>query len=147
MATSAPSQNWNRVVGVDGAHVIRERTITHADLPPSLLALLSPRDAPASLETIVIGGEVCPPAAVRAWASRVRLVSVYGPTEATVCTSLCICDPAWQRPLIGQPIPGVELAILDEAGNPVEPATPGELYIGGAGVALGYVDRPALEVP
>jgi amino acid adenylation domain-containing protein/thioester reductase-like protein len=120
--------------------VIRQRGITHCDLPPSLLPLLDPAVCPPSLRTLVIGGEVAAPAAVRAWASRVRVVNVYGPTEATVCSTLGVCGPDWQRPLIGQPIAGTALAIVDASGESLE----GELWIGGAGIADGYLDRPEL---
>jgi len=114
--------------------VLRQRAITHVDLPPSLLPLLPADEAPPALRTIVVGGEVCAPAAIRAWAARVRVIDVYGPTEATVCTTLIACDPAWDRPLLGTPLPHVELGVVDD-----------ELWITGPGVADGYLDRPALE--
>ncbi len=113
--------------------VLRQRAITHVDLPPSLLPLL-PLEPPPSLRTIVVGGEVCAPAAIRAWASRVRVVNVYGPTEATVCTSLAICDASWQRPLLGSTLPHVTCEVVDD-----------ELQIAGPGLADGYLDRPQLE--
>jgi thioester reductase-like protein len=114
---------------------LRSDAITHADLPPSLLPLVDPGTLPPCLETVVIGGEVCPPGAVRGWARRVRLVNVYGPTEATICTSLCTCDAElWSHPLIGKPLAHVEYAVDD-----------GELLIAGPALALGYVDRPDLE--
>lgn len=108
--------------------------ITYADLPPALLGHLDPADAPACLETITIGGEVCPPAAVRRWSTRVRLVNVYGPTEATVCASLCVCDPGWSGPRLGAPLPGVIFRVVE-----------GELWIGGECLALGYLGRPELD--
>jgi amino acid adenylation domain-containing protein/thioester reductase-like protein len=123
---------------------LRAHAATHVDLPPSLLPLLRPEDMPPSLRTVIIGGEAAPPAEVRRWAARLRVVNVYGPTEATVCTSLCACDTSWRRPLIGRPIPGATLHILDEARRPVPAGTPGELYIGGVGLALGYLGRPDL---
>ncbi len=114
---------------------LRLHAITHADLPPSLLARVPATEAPASLETVIIGGEVCPLATVRSWARRVRLVNVYGPTEATICTSLVRCDAdTWDRPRLGQPLPHVEYRVED-----------GELLIGGPALALGYVQRPELD--
>jgi amino acid adenylation domain-containing protein/thioester reductase-like protein len=112
---------------------IARRAITHADLPPSLLALVPDDALPACLETIVIGGEPCPVEVVRRVAARVRLVNVYGPTEATVCASLTVCTPEWCRPAIGVPLPGVRYRVVG-----------GELYIAGDGVALGYLGDAAL---
>jgi len=127
------------------AELIRERQITHMDIPPALLRLMKPDDMPACLETIIIGGEVCPPEVVRSWAKRLRVVNVYGPTESTVCTSLCLCDPeSWTGPLIGSPLPGVTYHLLDEELHAVQPGTPAELYIGGIGLARGYLNRPDL---
>ncbi|MFI5719795.1 AMP-binding protein [Nocardia sp. NPDC051750] len=115
--------------------LLRTRAITHADLPPSLLTRIDPASAPACLRVVVIGGEVCAPDTVRAWAARVRLVNVYGPTEATVCTSMQVCDPqTWARPLLGTPLPHIEYDLVD-----------GELLISGSGLALGYIDRPDAE--
>ncbi|MBA3994531.1 MAG: hypothetical protein C0469_13465 [Cyanobacteria bacterium DS2.3.42] len=125
--------------------LLNERNITHMDVPPSLLKTIPSDQAPASLETIIIGGEACAPDVVRAWAQKCLVVNVYGPTEATVCTSLGACDAeTWDRPLIGQPIPNVEYYILDENQKPVPRGTPGELYIGGIPIAKGYVDEPEL---
>lgn len=107
--------------------VLEEARVTHVDLPPAVVArtrLAGP------LETVVMGGEVCPLDAARRWASVVRLVNVYGPTEATICTSLGRVDPtAWHHPELGTPIPGVTYREVD-----------GELWIAGEALALGYTD-------
>jgi amino acid adenylation domain-containing protein len=113
--------------------VVRDRSITHVDMPPSLLARLQVGEAPACLQTVVVGGEVCPPEVVRRWAGQVRLVNVYGPTEATVCSSLVRCDIRWSRPDIGTPLPNVAYRVVD-----------GELWIGGIGLFLGYRNQPEL---
>ena len=112
--------------------VIRSQSITHADLPPAVLSRLDERDCPGSLQTVVVGGEVSHPETIQRWSTRVRLINVYGPTEATVCTSLVRCDPRWELPSIGIPLPHVEYRI-DEADT-----DQGELWIGGPAVALGY---------
>jgi nonribosomal peptide synthetase MxcG len=130
--------------GPDLLSELARQRITHADLPPSLLAELDPKLAPPDLETVVIGGEVCPPHVVRSWAERVRLVNVYGPTEATVCTSLSVCDPRWDRPRIGRPLPGVRYRVAGERLEPLGPGSPGELWIGGDCLAEGYHGRPDL---
>ena len=108
--------------------------ITHCDMPPSLLRILRPEDMPQSLGCIIIGGEACPPDAVRRWALRMNVINVYGPTETTICTSLCPCDAdGWTRPLLGTPFDGVEYRVIDD-----------ELYIGGCQVARGYLNLPDL---
>ena len=125
--------------------LLRERAITHVDLPPALLGVLDPTELPETLRTVVIGGEPASAQAVRKWASRVRLVNVYGPTEATVCSSLGPCDPVtWADPLLGQPIPGVRYQVLDEELAPVQPGEIGELFIAGIGLARGYLNQPDL---
>lgn len=114
---------------------LHNHNITHADLPPALLRAFTPEDLPASLDTIIIGGEACPPETVRAWAKSRHVINVYGPTETTICTSLCRCDAArWDRPLLGDAFDGVDYSIED-----------GELLIGGIQLARGYLNLPALN--
>ncbi len=122
--------------------LMEARGISHADLPPSLLRHLDPRQAPSCLKTIIIGGEPSPPALLRPWARQLNLVNVYGPTEATVCSSLMRCAPDWSAPLLGQPLPGTCYQILDPEG---QAAQEGELYIQGVGLALGYQAQPQLS--
>ena len=121
----------------DGAvliKILQDKQITHFDCPPSLLGIFDPHQMPEAFETIIIGGEVCPPETVRKWAEKFRIVNVYGPTETTVCSSLCLCDAQkWQKPLIGQAVTGTDFKVLD-----------GELYIAGDGLARGYLRQPAL---
>jgi amino acid adenylation domain-containing protein/thioester reductase-like protein len=120
----------------DGAalqRLLHEESITHMDIPPSLLKVMDPEGMPQSLEAVIIGGEAADPEAVRSWAQKFRVVNVYGPTEATVCTSMNLCTPGWDRPLLGQPLPGVIYSVMD-----------GELYIGGKMLARGYLNHPEL---
>lgn len=123
---------------------LHKNQITHIDIPPALLGVLNPADMPTSIETIIIGGEVCPAATVRKWAAHFRVVNVYGPTEATVCSSLCCCGPDWNRPLIGTALPGVSYAIVKD-NLPAKPNVPGELYIMGDCLARGYLNRSELN--
>ncbi|MFN7114712.1 MAG: AMP-binding protein [Alphaproteobacteria bacterium] len=114
---------------------LRQHHITHCDMPPSLLRTLLPDDMPPCLATVIIGGEACPPDAVRRWAQRLNVINVYGPTETTICSSLCVCDAArWDRPLLGTPFAGVEYRVIDS-----------ELYIGGCQTARGYLNLPDLN--
>src|SRR5262249_6364379 len=85
------------------------------------------------------------PALVRRWAQRFRVVNVYGPTEATVCSSLCLCAPgSWDQPVLGTPLPGTRYFVLDGDLQPVAPGTPGELCIASPGLARGYLNQPGL---
>jgi len=75
------------------------------------------------------------------------LINNYGPTEATVVTTSGRVPPtsnAQTPPTIGRPIDNMQVYILDEQLRQVPNGTPGELYIGGAGLALGYLNRPEL---
>ncbi|HUR54422.1 MAG TPA: AMP-binding protein [Gemmataceae bacterium] len=115
--------------------LLHERRVTHIDLPPAMLRVLDIDAMPDTLRTIVIGGEAAAVEVVRKWAGRFRVVNVYGPTEATVCTSLCVIDPAtWTEPLLGRPIANTGYHVLD-----------GELHISGVGLARGYLNRPELD--
>ncbi|HEV2755011.1 MAG TPA: amino acid adenylation domain-containing protein, partial [Actinomycetota bacterium] len=74
-----------------------------------------------------------------------ELVNHYGPTEATVVASAGRVETTGEAPpSIGRPIDNTAVYVLDPYGNPVPLGVPGELYVGGAGVARGYVNRPAL---
>ncbi len=75
------------------------------------------------------------------------VVNNYGPTECTVVATsgtVRAGDGGERIPTIGRPIANTQIHILDEEMRPVPVATPGEIYIGGAGVARGYLNRPDL---
>lgn len=121
--------------------VIKDRKVTHTDIPPSLLRLMNPQSCPDTLRTIVIGGEAADITTVRKWSKRLNLVNVYGPTEVTVCTSLCKCTPEWEVPIVGREIDNTQYCIFNE-GN--MNATEGELWISGIGLAIGYLKNELL---
>lgn len=109
--------------------------LTHMDLPPSQLGALLAQGLPETLRTIVVGGEVADRGALRRAAAFVRVLNVYGPTEATICASIeRITQAATDDAGIGLPIEGAVFRFDDGSANE------GELLIGGAGVALGYLD-------
>ena len=124
---------------------IREFGITHAVLPPSMLSSL-PEEAVQGIQVLVSAGEACPPdMAARFYQGRVFL-NAYGPTENTVYTS---CYEVTEEPRgatvpIGKPVQNTRFYVLDAFLNPVPVGVPGELYIGGVGVARGYLRRPRL---
>ncbi len=124
--------------------------ITYIDIPPSVLKLLNPQEKPDCLQSMVIGGEVCPSDIVRQWSRALHLVCVYGPTEATICTSYTVCDENWDKPLIGKPIANIKYHLRDpnDAGKEItveaNKKQEAELYISGLGLARGYLFREKL---
>ncbi|MFI0976472.1 amino acid adenylation domain-containing protein [Streptomyces sp. NPDC021093] len=114
-------------------------------LPPAALAALDPQAlAPGSVVLAV--GDRCPVDLARVWARSHRFVNGYGPTEATVGATFFEGEiPQDMRRLpIGRPIPGAEVYVLDAHLAPVPVGVTGEIYIGGPGVARGYLGRPEL---
>ncbi|MEU7861241.1 non-ribosomal peptide synthase/polyketide synthase [Nonomuraea sp. NPDC049141] len=116
---------------------IREWGVDTATLPPSLLATLDPAELPSL--TVVSAGEHLDAGLAEAWGGRHRLLNAYGPTESTVCATISR-TPA----TIGAPIANTTAHVLDSHLNPVPTGVPGELFVGGLGVARGYHGRPAL---
>jgi non-ribosomal peptide synthetase-like protein len=109
---------------------------------PTLLATLD-RDVP-SIHTLVVGGEPCPLDLVERWSrSGRRILNTYGPTETTVTATWCELKPG-RTVTIGRPMPGYRIHLLDESLQPVPHGEAGEICIGGAGVAQGYVNSPEL---
>ena len=124
---------------------LRRYGITHALLPPVALSAMLPSEGLETLKTLMVGGEACSAAVVERWAPGRRFVNAYGPTEATVCASMYVCDPQQTgAPPIGHPIANTKLYILDARREPVPIGVAGELYIAGAGLTRGYLNRPEL---
>ncbi|HEV7657713.1 MAG TPA: non-ribosomal peptide synthetase [Mycobacteriales bacterium] len=122
---------------------LRRERVTHVTLPPSVLAVLSPDDLP-DLRGLVSAGEAVSAAVVERWAPGRRFVNGYGPTEVTVGAAAAVCVPDGRPPAIGRPFDNVRVYVLDAGGDPVPVGIPGELHVGGPGVARGYHGRPAL---
>ncbi|HEY0736226.1 MAG TPA: condensation domain-containing protein, partial [Herpetosiphonaceae bacterium] len=101
-----------------------------------------------SLRYVVSGGEPLSDEVYQRFVSRLRatLCNCYGPTEATIDTTFWVGAPgdAAARPRIGRPLPNVQVYVLDRRMEPVPVGVVGELYVGGAGLARGYHQRPAL---
>ena len=135
-----------------------DRGVTVLSQTPSAFRGLDEADrqtkTPLALRYVVFGGEALPATVLRPWVERhgdqkPALINMYGITEATVHTT-------FKRVLgqdlesaamvsIGAPLDGWRLNLLDADRQPVPQGTAGELYIEGAGVALGYLNRPALN--
>lgn len=123
---------------------LRDARVTTAMLPPALLAELTEDLALPDLHTLTYIGEVCLPHVAERWGAGRRFVNVYGPTEVTVAASASDERRPGAAPPIGKPIPGRVLHVLDEHRRPVPPGEPGELYVGGPGLARGYWRLPEL---
>ena len=139
--TVVPSE---RRLGAALSGFLAEQRVTHASLPPVVLAGLDPASVSSDV-VIEVGGEVCPPDLVRAWAGPDRvLFNTYGPTETTIDATVWRGDAASRSVPIGTPIAGARAYVLDDAMRPVPIGVPGELHVAGAGVARGYAGQPAL---
>ncbi|SFM71927.1 amino acid adenylation domain-containing protein [Pseudonocardia ammonioxydans] len=131
-----------RLPGPELAGYAREHAVTVMALPPALLAALPP-DVDLPRATLLAGTERVSPELVARWGRDRRMVNAYGPTEATVNSTLGECDPARTGPTvpIGVPDPQTTVHVL---GPDLAPADEGELYLGGPGLARGYLNRPGL---
>ncbi|QES44575.1 hypothetical protein DEJ49_29470 [Streptomyces venezuelae] len=129
--------------GPDLIELLRTEEITHCTLVPSVLRVLSEKTLPGSL-TLIVGGEACGPEIVERWSAGRKMFNAYGPTEITVCATLSEALSGAVVPPIGRPIANVRTYVLDGGLSPVPPGVPGELYVAGAGVARGYLDRPGM---
>jgi amino acid adenylation domain-containing protein len=125
------------------AGVIERQGITAGTFPPALLSSL-PLERLSSVRTMVVAGDACPRELAARWAPGRRLFNAYGSTETTVCASIYRCDGKEKGSYIGRPIANTRLYVLDGELNPVPVGVAGELYIGGAGLARGYLGRPEL---
>ncbi|NKF30217.1 amino acid adenylation domain-containing protein [Pseudomonas sp. BGM005] len=136
------------------AQVIREQRISVIQFVPVLLQQFLEQDDVSqcsSLTDVFCGGGDLTPALARLVRERlpqVRLHNVYGPTEATVDSTVWTLEPSMAVPdsalPIGRPINNTRLYVLDAAERPVPMGVIGQLFIGGAGVARGYLGLPQL---
>jgi amino acid adenylation domain-containing protein/non-ribosomal peptide synthase protein (TIGR01720 family) len=136
----------------------RERVTVLSQTPSAFRALARADEAaPLPLEhlrAVVFGGEALQYESLRGWMDRYgparpRLVNMYGITETTVhVTWHVVGGDDLRHPRagsgVGVPISDLRAYVLDAAGQPAPTGVPGELYVGGAGVARGYLGRPAL---
>jgi amino acid adenylation domain-containing protein len=137
----------------------RER-LTVLNLPTAfwheLVVALSEQGVPSlsGVRLVIIGGEHANAERLARWfelvGDRIRLVNTYGMTEATAVSTTCNLAPLipartlGARVPLGAPIAGVHAYVLDDRLDPAPPGLPGELWIGGVGLARGYLHRPSL---
>ncbi len=138
-------------------HLLRREGVTVLNQTPSafrqlVTALAAETGTLPALRWIIFGGEPLDLQAVRIWMQRFgdrrpRLVNMYGITETTVhvtCRPLSGADLTCASP-IGRPLADLQVHVLDREMQPVPIGVPGEMYVGGAGVARGYLRRPELN--
>jgi amino acid adenylation domain-containing protein len=133
------------------ADTIRGERISILHCVPSLLRLLVEEpafDESLALRAVMCGGEALPPQLVTRFQSRIgaKLYNVYGPTETIIDSTFWSCEecnPHCAVP-IGRPIPNAQVYILDDLLRLLPIGVAGDLYIGGVGMARGYVRRPDL---
>ncbi|MCY1022279.1 non-ribosomal peptide synthetase [Pyxidicoccus sp. MSG2] len=128
---------------------LRRHALDVLDCTPSqlgpLLARGLGREPDLSPARVLVGGEAIE---ARTWAElsrseSTRFINLYGPTECTVDATACTVDGA-SGPSIGRPLHNMRVYLLDRSLRPVPLGMPGELFIGGVGVARGYVGQPTL---
>ncbi|MFN7525831.1 MAG: MupA/Atu3671 family FMN-dependent luciferase-like monooxygenase [Dolichospermum sp.] len=132
------------------ADLIKRHQVTHLQCTPSMASLLIAdtlnRQALSQLSNLMIGGE----AFTEALAKELRQIipgqihNMYGPTETTVWSATHTLAQVNGVVPLGRPIANTELYVLDNNQQPVPVGIAGELYIGGAGVTRGYLNRPEL---
>ncbi|MEV5575414.1 non-ribosomal peptide synthase/polyketide synthase [Spirillospora sp. NPDC052269] len=125
--------------------------LTHLHVTAGMFRVLADEDPEcfAPLREVLTGGDVVPAAAVarvREAGPDVAVRHLYGPTEITLCATghvLAPEDPARAVLPIGGPLANTRVYVLDRFLRPVPPGVVGELYVAGAGLARGYLERPA----
>ncbi|MBV8457602.1 MAG: amino acid adenylation domain-containing protein, partial [Acetobacteraceae bacterium] len=130
------------------AEAVRAHGITTLQLVPSILDFFieaAAKEGIASLCRLFSGGEVLRSETRSRFGSRLSatLINLYGPTEAAIDATFWVCHGDGEVP-IGRPVANVQAYILDAHLQPVPPGVLGELYLGGAALSRGYLNRPEL---
>jgi amino acid adenylation domain-containing protein len=124
------------------SQLMQHDAITHATLPPALLPHLDD-DRDYALSALIVAGEAVDVQQAERWSQKYPLFNAYGPTENTVCASVGRLTPT-QTNHIGRPIDNNQLYVCDAHGRLLPKGAIGELYIGGTGLARGYLNKPDL---
>ncbi|WP_329182117.1 amino acid adenylation domain-containing protein (plasmid) [Streptomyces decoyicus] len=147
--TSRSPDSFLRLLGEEGVTVLSQTPTAFRQLVRTAEAEGFPE---TGLRLIVFGGEALEPSSLRRWierygSGRPRLVNMYGITETTVHVTLrdiTAADCAVSRSPLGHPLRDLRVHVLGPGLRPVAPGEQGEMYVGGAGVTLGYLNRPGL---
>ena len=139
-ATLVVERQADLLPGADLTRLLARRRVTIGVLSPSALSAMASGDLP-DLASVVFAGEASSPELVARWGRDHTVFNAYGPTETTIAATLGPWAGTGGLPL-GRPVPGTRIHLLDRYLSPVPPNCPGEMYIGGAGVARGYAEQP-----
>ncbi len=126
--------------GRDLVEFLQANAIDTTIISPSVLAVLPATELPG-LQTVIAGGEACTTEIVQQWASSRRFFNAYGPTETTIWATVGQLKVSDDKPSIGRPVANTQIYLLSEFFQPVPVGVVGEVYIGGDGVARGYLNR------
>lgn len=129
---------------------IRAHGVTHLQATPSLASMLvadeASLDALGSLRMLLLGGEPLPRTLLERLRTSYRgeIHNMYGPTETCIWSTTSSVGGADDPITIGKPVANTTVYVVDRSLRPVPVGVPGEILIGGAGVARGYLERPEL---
>jgi amino acid adenylation domain-containing protein len=130
--------------GAQLARFLVQQRVTGAVLPAPVLRTLHPGGFP-DLRTMMSAGDVCTPETARLWSADHEFINGYGPTEATVCTTMyTVRGEVGEVVPIGPPIDGWRVHLVDEYLQEVPDGEVGEIWIAGDGVGRGYLGQPEL---
>jgi len=123
--------------------LLRDNRITTVTLPTAALAALPAAELP-ELHTLTVGGEALTTELAARWGEGRRLLNGYGPTETAVGATLAFGWDPGRTPPLGRLLPNVRGYVVNRHFQVLPPGVPGELLLGGPGVARGYHRRPDL---
>jgi amino acid adenylation domain-containing protein/non-ribosomal peptide synthase protein (TIGR01720 family) len=124
------------------SEIVMKHRVTHATLPPALLPLLDINKW-NSVETLIAAGETCSKQLALRWSQGRIFINAYGPSEATVCSTMGTFKHGQSILHIGKPIQNTQVYVFGK-NNLVPIGVAGELYIGGVGLSRGYLNRSNL---
>lgn len=122
--------------------VLQQENIQHILCTPTSVAAIDLRTTP--LHAVMFGGETLPAATVQKYLNSFRIVHAYGVTEATICSTLEICQGGKDPVPMGTPLTHTTLHLLDEDLQEVQIGEIGEIVLSGRGISNGYLNRPEL---
>jgi amino acid adenylation domain-containing protein/non-ribosomal peptide synthase protein (TIGR01720 family) len=153
-ATLVLPETKDDLIGTGLFKFLKEKCINVVTLPPSVLSTLPKKTELPHLQVLVIAGESPWKDLVQKWTRpNLKLINAYGPTEATVCSTMNTTLDYNNPTNIGYPLQNTNVYVMDQHNNVLPPGAVGELCIAGIGISLGYINdkkltnRSFLKVP